>query len=357
MKGAHKKLYDQSKILYEIYRMRALTIAQLSKVVFKSRIYAYRYLQKMEDYGLLSYMYDTDGRKRLAKVYVCTDKAIEILEKEGFIEKGVKAKDNMPQKAKLKFTIFTNEVYAALMPYGIYMYDSREWKRKHNMDRNSMVRGGLKMTDGREMGLYLFFSKDQFEGASFSPKMLERFKGEVKKFPQTNRIAVICYDQEIYKEIVNALDKDETALVNEELLVIPIGKDEFGYNLLRMSRNEEERKTYLETVLNTRLNKKHEALKGNKQLFAQYVADDENQETYVVDFLSMNRPVIQNLIIHYFDKAYEMDGRPVNLVCWKASEKELASRFTRYPHIRITSVQTKSLKEIYIPSMSQKKLL
>jgi len=359
MRVPHNKLYDESKILYEIYRMRGLTVNQMVEVMFQSKWYAYRYLRNLEEQGLLSYIYDTEGRKRVAKVYVCTDVAIERLEKEGYIEKGVKAKDNTPHKAKLKYTILTNEVYAALTPYGIHMYDSREWKRRYGMDRNSMVRGGLRMADGREIGLYLFFSKKQYKDADFSRKMVERFKREIEKFPQSNRIAVICYDEATYDELIEEFEKDDKPLSKEELLIIPIGKDNFGYNLLRMNRSEIERKAVLEQILNARLLKEHAALKGNRQLFAQYIADYSDREMYVVDFLSLNRPIIRNLITHYFDRAFEIDGRQVNLVCWNVNKEmdRLYGKLIRYPHVNIVPIPTKTLAETYISKIEKTKLI
>lgn len=352
-----EKIYDENRLLYEIYRMRGLTVAQLSEVVFHSKAYAYKYLQRMKDAGLLQDRMDMNGKLRLGKVYSCTDKAIERLENEGFIEKGVKAKDNTPHKNKMKYTLLTNDVYAALTPYGITFYDSREWKRKNLMDRNTLVRGGLEMADGRELALYLFFSPDQISGAGLSDSMLARFKHEIKKFPQTNRIAVLCYDSNIYEKVVKAVDKDMKMLVFDELLIFPMGKNELGYNLLRLSRSHIERKSDLELLLNARLNENHPALEGNKQNFAQYVAEYGDRESYVVDFLSMNRPVLHHLSTHYYQDSYKKDGRQVDLVCWKPNERELTNRFKQYPHVNIVSVSSKEVTDTYMPKLIKEKLL
>lgn len=351
-----EKIYEENEILFEIYRMRGLTVSQLCEVIFHSRHYAYKYLQRMKDEGLLIDRMDMNGKLRLAKVYSCTDKAIEQLEKNGYIEKGVKAKDNTPPNNKMKYTILTNEVYAALMPYGINMLDSREWKRKNDMDRNALVRGGLQMLDGREIGLYLFFSPENIGGANLSDSMLKRFKHELKKFPQTNRFTVICYDSKIYEKIVKAVDSDSGMSAFKELLIIPFGKNDFGYNLLRLSRSEIERKADLETILNARLNSNHPSLQGHYQNFASYVAEYKDEERYVVDFLSMNRPVLHHLLTHYHSNAYEKDGRKVDLVCWKANEMELLQKYKSYPHIRIVPVSLKEITETYLPKLNPQKL-
>ncbi|WP_019156861.1 helix-turn-helix domain-containing protein [Robertmurraya massiliosenegalensis] len=357
MKGEHKKIYEESKILYEIYRMRGLTISQLVEVMFKSKVYAYRYLKKLEREEWLSSGYDSSGKKRLAKVYFVTDQAIERLKNEGYIENGILAKFNRPPKIKLKYTIQTNEVYAALTPYGIHMYDSREWKLRNKMDRNNLVRGGLKMRDGREIGLYLFFSKEQIEGAGLAEETLNRFITEIQKFPQKNRLAILCYNPNIYERIVDAVSKDEKILARKELMIIPMGKENFGFNLLRISRDEKERKATLEQILNARLYNEHIMLKGNKELFTQYVADYGNKETYVVDYLSLNLPVLKKLELNYHESIYKQDGREVDLVCWSANRSELEERFKNYPHINIVPVPIKNIKETYISQIEKSKLI
>lgn len=349
-----EKIYDEKQIIYEIYRMRGLTIQQLCEVVFHSKGYAYKFLQRMKEFGWLQDRMDMKGKIRQAKVYFCTDQAIEMLEREGFINKSVKAKDNTPPRNKMKYTVLTNEVYAALMPFGIYVYDSREWKIKNKMDRNTLVRGGLQMFDGREMGLYLFFSSEQISGAGLSDSMLTRFKHEVKKFPQTNRIAVLCYDLKIYEKMVKVVDKELSTF--NELLVIPMGKNGLGFNLLRISRSQIERKAELETILNARLNESHPSLEGNKQNFAQYVADYGNHESYVVDFLSMNRPGLHHLATHYYRDAFEKDGRHVDLVCWKPNEKELIKKFQQYPHVNIISISSQEISDKYLPRLTTTKI-
>lgn len=349
-----EKIYDEKQIMYEIYRMRGLTIQQLCEVVFHSKGYAYKFLQKMKEFGWLQDRMDMNGKIRQAKVYFCTDQAIEMLEREGIIGKGVKAKDNTPPRNKMKYTVLTNEVYAALMPYGVHIFDSREWKVKNKMDRNTLVRGGLQMLDGREMGLYLFFSPEQISGAGLSNSMLARFKHEIKKFPQTNRIVVVCYDSKIYEKVVKVVDKELNTF--DELLVIPMGKNGLGFNLLRISRSQIERKADLETILNASLNENHPSLDGNKQNFAQYVADYDDRESYVVDFLSMNRPVLHHLATHYYRDAFEKDGRKVDLVCWKPNEKELAKKFQQYPHINIVSISSQDVSERYLTRLTQTKL-
>lgn len=351
-----EKIYDNLTLFHEIYRMRGLTVNQLSEVMFNTKAYAYKYLQRLKEDGWLHEKTAKMGKYKRTKVYFCSDKAIETLEKENLIEKVLKAKDNTPPTNKLWYYILTNEVYAELTPIGIQVYDSREWKRKNGMDNNSLVRAGMQMVDGKEYGLYLFFSPDLISGAGLSDSMLKKFKSEIKKFPQTSRFAVLCYDSSIYEKVVKAVDGDPKTLAHEELQIIPMGMNGFGYNLLKISRSQLERKNDLENILNARLNENHPALEGNKQNFTRYVAEYEEHETYVVDFLSMNRPVLHHLSTHYYHEIYKKDGRQVDLVCWKPNEKELANRFKQYPHVNIVPIPIQDLTASMIPKLTKVKL-
>ncbi|MFS0783507.1 MarR family transcriptional regulator [Bacillus sp. 1P06AnD] len=351
-----ERIYDQNDVLYEIYRMRGLTIGQLCEVIFHSKHYAYKFLKRLKDKEYLTDWMDMNGKKRAAKIYMCTDKAIYALRKAGYIDNGIEARYNAPLREKMKYTVLTNEVYAAMMPYGIHMLDSREWKRIYEMDRNALVRGGLRMADGRELALYLFFSENQLSGAKLTAALLKKFQHEILKFAQSNRIAVICYDEKIYKTVVDEITKHPNLMVFKELLIIPFGKDDFGYHLLHLTRSNVERRSDLEEILNARLYDNHPSLAGNKQNFAGYVADYGSHETYIVDFLSMNYPVLHHLMTHYHHENFVKNGREVQIVCWKASEKELERKFARYPHVKVISVSLREIKDKYMPRLGKRKL-
>lgn len=351
------KKYDTDKILKEIYRMRGLTIDQLCEVVFDTRHYAYKFLKEMQSDGYLGEKMNMSNRRRLGKLYYCTDKGIERLYKNGLIEKQLKSKDNKPHNASLKYVINTNNVYAALTPYGIHMYDSREWKKKYGMDRNSMVRGGLKLRDGREIAIYCFFSPDQISKAGLSNAMLQSFRREIKKFPQSSRIAVICYDSDIYKRVLQAVDKDKELGSFEELLVIPYGTEDFGLNVLRISRDQKERQTLIESHLNARLFIEHPALTGNRQDFVNYVGKfPDGREEYIIDYLSFNRVVLQHLDTHYHEQAYNKDQRQVSILCWLPNVKELKTRYQAYKHVKIVGISIQNIKEEYLPNLPKVKM-
>lgn len=351
-----EKIYDDLTLFYEIYRMRGLTVHQLNEVMFNTKAYAYKYLQRLRENGWLHEKTVKMGKYKRTKVYFCSDKAIEKLEEENLLEKVVKAKDNTPPTNKLWYYILTNEVYAELTPIGIQFYDSREWKRKNRMDNNSLVRAGMQMVDGKEYGLYLFFSPDIISGAGLSDSMLKKFKSEIKKFPQTSRFVVLCYDSAIYNKVVKAVDEDPKTLSHEELQVIPLGRNNFGFDLLKINRSQIERKKDLENILNVHLNENHPNLEGNKQNFSRYVAEYEDRETYVVDFLNMNRPVLHHLSTHYYYEIYKRDGRKVDLVCWEPNKKELINRFKQYPHVNIVSIPINELTETFTPKITKEKL-
>jgi DNA-binding MarR family transcriptional regulator len=340
-----QKKYDEMDILAEIYRMRGLTVTQLCEVFFETRHYAYKYLGKLKNDGLLSDKYHMARGKSQGKVFSCTDKAIERLTEAGRTDRKVMAQDNTPAQSRLRTTVLTNELYSALMPYGIKVFDSREWKRKHDMDRNTLVRGGLQMMDDSEIAVYLFFSPAQVRGGGIQDVLFYRFKKEILGFTQSNKFAIICYDEKTYKRLVDGLTDENKAMAKEQLSVIPYGHSGFGFDILKLSRHQEERKHDIEQVLNARLYENHAALVGDKLKFTKYIAEKDGKESYVVDFLSMDLTVIHFLDLQYYHNVFLQDGRPVDLVCWQPNVMQLTKKFENYPHVNIVPVSINTAKE------------
>jgi len=115
IKGDNK--YDERIILSEIYRMKLLSVDQLTQVIFDNARYGHRFMDKLEAEGLVNSRIVLDGRRRQGKVYYLSDKGINLLEKENLIDKVRLAKDNVPGKAKMSHTLRINNIYAGLTPY------------------------------------------------------------------------------------------------------------------------------------------------------------------------------------------------------------------------------------------------
>ncbi|MEK5217733.1 hypothetical protein [Psychrobacillus sp. FSL H8-0487] len=343
MKEKEKK-YPLEIVLFEIYRMRVLSIEQLNKVIFENEDYGKRYLKKAEKDGYIAGKILMKGRKRLAKVYYCTEKGMDYLEERELIrkygkeikikteekgkqysvmsEKGkyvplrVDVNTNIPTREQMSMVYHTNNLYAALMPYGIHYYDSREWKIMHSMNRNTMVRGGLKMRDGRFYAVYAFFSSEELSNAKLKESMLNRLVNEIKETPSIKNYVIFCYSPQIYEQVYEYFFNDPVTRANEMLLVSANGMLDYGMEQLKLYSHAEEHKKSIESVLNARLYGETELENKKASVFADWLVDIDGETHYVVNTLNMN---ILNLIWfnkNYYKEMYKADGTPVIIPYW-----------------------------------------
>lgn len=356
--------YPVEMILYEIYRMRGLTIDQLSKAIFESRVYAIRYLKSLKEEGLVTGKVYNHEKKRIGMQYFITEKGIDYLEIKGMVKKytyegideneteykrsfnyeqmknqglyvprKVLAYDNNQgmRKDKVLFTIYTNNIYAGLTPYGIYMYDSREWKVKYNLNSNALVRGGLRMKDDREYALYVLFSNEYIENAAVSEKMLAKIYYEIEENSQSNRFIVYVYGKDDYQRVVDYFKTNIVA--GKELLIIPHGMNEIGLNMIRMLARETEHMQNVEGVLNARLIKDKSLEETTAGVFADYLTYHNGEKHYVLDFLRLNELKLALLQIQYTRERYQQDGKKVLILCWSFVEGLLKEQFQAYEYI------------------------
>lgn len=343
MKEKEKK-YPLEIVLFEIYRMRVLSIEQLHKVIFESEDYCKRYLKNAERDGYLAGKILMKGRKRTGKVYYCTEKGMDYLEERGLIrkygneikikteekgkqyevmtEKGryvplrVDVNTNIPTKEQMPMVFHTNNLYAALMPYGIHYYDSREWKIMHSMNRNTMVRGGLEMLDGRLYAVYAFFSTEQLTNAKLKESMLNRLVNEIKETPSIKNYVIFCYSPQIYEQVYEYFLNDPVTRANELLLVSANGMLDYGMEQLKLNRHADEHKKDLESVLNARLYGEEELQHKKASTFADWLVDIDGETHYVVNTLNMNILKLIWFNKNYYKEMYKADGTPVIIPYW-----------------------------------------
>lgn len=348
-RGADKK-YDEKQILLEIYRMRGLTITQLCDVFFESKHYAYKYLKDLKESGYLLDSYQKTATERVGKMYSCTDKAIDMLMNEGLIERAVAAKDNKPTPSRKRMVALVNELYRFMTPYGIKVVDSREFKRKHALDRNSMPKAGIQMLDDREYAVYMFFRHDQLRGSQtrITDSMYYRFIRELEKAKVPTNIILAPSHQE-YEEFQNRLLNNNVAMGQLELQLIPFGINDFGFKTIILNRNKAERIHDLESILNARLKDETKSKTQPGYNFMDYVMEQDGKEIYVMDYLNFNLPKLNFAKKLYAQKRYESDGRELHIVCWNMIAPIVQNYFgttgDAYKHIKVIPVS--NLNEMF----------
>lgn len=366
--------YPVKTVLYEIYRLRGLTIDQMVRTIFESKKYAIRYLKALSDKGLLVGKVYNHGQKRIGMQYFITEKGIEYLENEGLVKKygedemdidelenkrslkystltqtgsyiprKILAYDNNQgmRKDKVIFTMYANEIYAGVVPYGIYMYDSREWKLKYSMNTNSFVRGGLRMRDGRDYSLYILFSNDEIKNAKVTENMLKKIFYEIQENRQSERYILYVYGKNDYSHVVTFFRKNVVA--GKEMLIIPHGVNEIGLHMIRMLSDANKHKSNLESELNARLYNGDELENSTASIFADYLTEINGEEYYVLDYLRLNELKLEMLKHQYTRERYERIKKKVLILCWSFMESDLSDIYRVYEHIDVKGVSLDNL--------------
>lgn len=380
-RGQYEIKYPEERVLLELYRTRGLTKDQIAKAMLAGPTYIVSYLTRLQKQGLVSGKILSRDKKRVAKLYQITDKGIELLENNGlvkryenlagekksvsyeqmiqtgvYIPRKVLAYDNnqVADKDKMMFTLYTNELYAGLTEYGFYFYDSREWKLKYQLNRNTMMRGGLRTEDGVDYSLYVLFTAAEVKIASMSEKMLYRMMHEMTEFPQSNRHIIYVYGGQAEYDAVLRFFK-QNPVPCEELLIVPHGFNGIGLNIIRLLQNQEGYKDHISSHLGTPLNS--EILKDETiNLFADYVIELNGRSFYLIDNIKLNEAKLSMLTHIYTPDKFKRTGIPVMILCWDAMGAAIEAEFSIYPYIELIEMDIVEDLNTWIEKIEKKKL-
>lgn len=368
VKGENK--YDVMVILTEIYRMKMLSVEQLTQIIFNNSRYGHRFMDNLEkNEGLVNSRVVSDGKKRLGKAFYLSDKGIGLLNKAKAIERVRLAKDNVPDKSKMSHTLRINNIYAGLTPYGIHVYDSREWKERFGMDRNALTRGGLQMPDSREYAIYTFFPASYEKEWNVSDRTVKSFHNELRKALGINRIVIMCDGEQTYSRFVKETlsdHKDSQLISKKEVLILPQGKKNFGNAILKLCSNTEMRKQMLSEALKARLYSEHEALTPNTArhlAFTNYVGVDNTsgESFFVVDMLTYDYSLIKKMKAHYREEWLDKGVYKVRVVCFEGgpgfeSPKSVIKRELRNSNVEVIEAKLGMLVNKYLLTMEPVKI-
>lgn len=326
-RGRPKEI-DEMAILYDLYRYRTLSVEQLRNVHFQgkeSSIYVKLHNMKREGLVNSTCRVRKDGKK-IAACYYIAEKGIRQLVQQGKIEKPRRAYDNKPDGKKIPYLIDTNELYVKLHSEGYEMYDSREWKSRFEMDRNAMIKAGLKAADGKEYGVYIF------EHDLREEKTLQKFKNEIKNNSQTSRFFIFFKGKNAFEKIFKQMSEVEFS--HKEINMLPLT---FGINILKKFNIENQFVKYFTQYGEVKINDHSNTITS---LFSDYILTVEGEEYYICNYLLRNE-VARHYLSNYTYDRYQRDGRKVAVFTWKETEKNLNSiedDLKQYPHIRVIKI-------------------
>ncbi|MGN4128067.1 hypothetical protein ACMGD3_24135 [Lysinibacillus sphaericus] len=379
LKLSGKVKYPKERLLYELYRVRGLTSRQINKAIIGSYDYTCEYMTKLEKEGYVQGKHYNAGRKPLGKLYTVTDKGIELLATSNFLqtdkfETEIQKSSNLSyhdsqietdvyvpkfmsayannqryDKHKVVYTLLTNELYAELTSYGMYFYDSRQWKVRQRLNRNAIVRGGFKARTGEEYSLYILFSKEQTKTAHISENMLRRMVEEMNTFPQGGHHVVYVYDDEQYNWIVEQIRGMKP---QSNSLHIIRHYNGLGYEKLRLLSDSEHWDTQLAQLTRTSVTKI-----DKEQLASRYATHEfalEEQTYYLTSYLTYNEGAMIQLEREFTPERSKIIGKKLAILAWESDLNILKERFANTSHIRVRLIPDETIQAV---RYSQEKLL
>jgi hypothetical protein len=307
-------------ILFDLLRYRTLTTNQINNLYFEGkekRDYLYRKMYLLKKEGLLESrpLIGERGRKKTA-CYVITNRGIGVLEEEGKIKgQRLSAKDNRVEGSQLYYIVETNELYAQLRLYGWEMQDSREIKRRYQMNRSNLIQGALVNPDKMVLGFYILQSNPDEETVIKIIKEIENAR--IQQF------IIFCKAKEGYDKVQRKLNRKK-GIIGPIIYVIPY---EFGINILKQFVTEQD---YVN------LYNKYGSITSvnHKNLFARYIVHHQGEEKYVANYLLGDQNMLYFLKLYGPDR-YQSENRKVLLFAWGGQIEEMEKEFKQYSHIQV----------------------
>ncbi|MES1045606.1 replication-relaxation family protein [Bacillus sp. Gen3] len=329
-KAGRPPIIDYGGLLFDLYRYRTLTVEQIRQIYFKERENTvYVALHRLKNKGWIDSTCRVNGKgKKVAACYYITEKGLTELIREGKVKNPRRAYDNKPEGKKIPYLIDINDLYTDLCHIGFEMIDAREWKEKYHMNRNSLVKAGLRTPDSKEYGVYLFES-DVSEQVT-----LPRFKREISDNGQSNRFIIFFKGMQAYTKFKKQLSSEE--LTKGEMCLLPY---KFGRRLLGDFPTQVQFVNLFTKYGQVKINDFSNTITNG---FSEYILMKKGEEAYICNYLLGNEVALYYLSKYTYDR-FQRDGRKVyvfySLTVNRFTNQNFQEVFREhYPHVKFIGV-------------------
>lgn len=308
MHGKNRKevaLEKDLNLLYEMYKCRALSTAQVAQVRGLAKWYVYEKLEQLRDKGLI-YSEQISGnyipdQKRQGKYHRISGKGIKLLKEYGY-QADYTADELRVSKYRLPYLLTANDLFLSLREDGWEYRDSREIKNFHSLHRNDVLQGTLTNPNGnKEYALYIFFKKINHD-------TLVRIKREIQRIPFEN-ILITTRGESSFYSVIDAFTTNEDKLIKGgSVKVLPFA---FAKSYLAISNDNREKHEHFLKELGLEL----KADRSNKNIFESsvkfdYIVRHKGIEKYFVDLLDNDLMKIEE-VLRYRKEDYKREGKKV----------------------------------------------
>lgn len=305
--NAKKLSVQDMNLLYEIYKYRVLSTAQIAKIGNLGNWYVYKKISFLRELGYL-YSEQITGnyipnQRRQGSYHRISGKGISLLRKNGYLV-SYTADELKVAKHRLPYLLTANDLVIPLKDNRWEFRDSREVKNFMDLNRGDMYQGILtNPNNDKEYTLYVFLRKVQ-------ANTLERVKQEIMRNPFEN-VLVITRGESSFNSIINSftgVDKNDKLIKGGSVKVLPF---RFAQTYLTISNDNKNRHEQFLNELGIEI----VADSSNKNLFEtnvqfDYVVRHNGELKYFVDLLD-NDLMKMHEIKRYRKEEYDRDGKRI----------------------------------------------
>lgn len=261
------------RILYDLYRFKVMSGEQLRRLYFGDHVaYTYRKLYIMKNSGWIGsrkIVREMSDGGRIGAIYYITDRGLRVLREHGVIDdERVEAKDLRIKKENVGSYLDFGDLYMELRKSGYTFIDSRQLKKKYNMERGDLYKGAIIDRDSNEYFVYII--RDRAREST-----LKRILGEVGKSSSEApswRNLILFRGMNSYDEFLELLDSH----VVTSACLMPYG---FAIKYLKNYQGEQHFVKIITKYGEVRENEDH-----LKSVYP-YIIKSEGREKYVANLM------------------------------------------------------------------------
>ncbi|MGG1880333.1 hypothetical protein ABDI30_22560 [Paenibacillus cisolokensis] len=322
-------------ILQELYELREMTKKQIAMKHFGSEKYAHKRLYIMKKEGLITtnvYGKRTAGRTITAAYVRLTEAGMDLLIERGLLDsKNYRARDLGLSIQQRQYITDANELFVQI-PKVPYM-DSREIKRKYNLNRGNLTVGGFRSDKGDYM-IYILMpdARDQ---------TLIKIINEIKKQMKL-RGFLVYYKSQSVKHAFETMS-EKMSLVTGGIPVHLLPFNEWGIQITR---------EYVLTNTFLKLQKLLEPYGELKEIgssskygFEYGLVQEERKGQgkgssgpYVIELLTMNMMILKRCLTNYSIDTSQRVGRRVLLFCYEEEVERYQQELLGASHVDIVGI-------------------
>lgn len=292
-------------LLYEMYKFRALSTAQVMKVGQLGKWYVYKKLSQLREKGyVITEHVKGDyfvGQSRQGNSHRVSSRAINLLKDNGYTV-NLTADDIRISSYRLPYLLVGNELCIHLRELGWHFTDSRAIKMFKQLNRGDVLHGTITNPgESKEYSIYVFLK-------SVLPKTLVRVKKEIMRTPFEN-VLVVTRGSESYQSVIKSFTDEKDSLIKGgSVKVLPF---QFAKSYLNISSDNRKNHEYFLKKLGLKVLCPHSSKNPfETNVRFDYLVEYKGEEMYFMDMLD-NDLMKLNLISEYRKERYERDGRKI----------------------------------------------